>query len=71
MPVCTYKPFVYLEAGRRLMEYRYKHGLSQDNMAEILGCSQAFVSRIENGLKFLSAKHLKKFREYFDEEFIL
>lgn len=52
--------------GKNLKELRIKNNLSQDDMANILGVTQACIVRYEKGLIFISTSNLykvsKKFR---------
>lgn len=40
--------------GARLREKRHKHGLTQQQMSEILGISEAYYGRVERGERMLS-----------------
>lgn len=46
--------------GAELMAYRKEHGLTQEQLAELLRMSQEMVSRIERGRENLSLKRLTK-----------
>lgn len=35
--------------GKRLKDYRLKHGLQQKRIAELSGLSQDYLSKVENG----------------------
>ncbi|OOC42156.1 helix-turn-helix domain-containing protein [Thermosipho sp. 1074] len=60
----TIEEKIYLDAlahiAGELLVYRKQHGLTQKELAEKLGMSQAMVSKIESGLKNLSIKTLAK-----------
>ena len=48
-----------------MKEIRTKHKLSQENIANLLGITQACVARYENGLIEISISNLYKFSKYF------
>ena len=48
-----------------MKEIRTKHKLSQENIANLLGITQACVARYENGLIEISTSNLYKFSKYF------
>ena len=38
----------YAKLGLRIKELRIKKGLTQDNLAELVGCNTSHISNIEN-----------------------
>ena len=40
----------YKQVGRRLKELRQQEGLTQSQLAEVVGCSDGFVSQVERGI---------------------
>jgi transcriptional regulator with XRE-family HTH domain len=46
--------------GENIRQLRTKKGLSQDNLASILGVDKSYISRIENGQKNLTLNSLMK-----------
>ena len=53
--------------GARLKAYRTRNGLTQSQLAKLLGVKQADISRIENGQKEASPKLKAAFSEIFKE----
>lgn len=51
--------------GHNVMRLRKRAGLTQVQLAEQLGLSMTFISRIERGEKFVSIKVLESFANYF------
>ncbi len=47
-----------LELGRRIAEARKQAGLTQEDLAKVLGLSRSSVANIETGRQELSATHL-------------
>lgn len=52
--------------GKNLKDIRIKYGLSQENIASILGVSQACIARYEKGLIEISTSNLYKFSKEFN-----
>lgn len=52
--------------GRKIKCVRVFNGLSQGEMAEILGISQSGISELESGKREMGAIMIKKFCDYFD-----
>lgn len=52
--------------GNNLREIRIKNGLSQENVANILGVTQACITRYEKGLICISTSNLYKFSKEFN-----
>lgn len=48
----------YIKIGEKLKDYRVKNKLTQTDVAEVLGISTAFLSRIERGLTTVSLNRL-------------
>ena len=46
--------------GKQLQKYRERAGFSQENLAEVIGCSTIFISYIERGIKSPSLDTLIK-----------
>ena len=59
------KGFNLKSLGKNMKEIRTKHKLSQENIANLLGITQACVARYENGLIEISTSNLYKFSKYF------
>lgn len=59
------KGFSLKALGKNMKEIRTKHKLSQENIANLLGVTQACVARYENGLIAISTSNLYKFSKYF------
>ncbi len=60
--------------GKRLAQARKERGYSQDELAEILNVSSAYVGRVERGTTCISLPHLASICDLFDvpiEWFIL
>ncbi len=49
---------MYHKIALRMKELRKQHGFSQEELAEKLGCSREFVSRVENNREKISLKML-------------
>lgn len=47
----------------QLKEYREKNGLSQKQLAKILGVGQGYISKIENGVESPTVRMIYKFAE--------
>ena len=58
------KGFNLKSLGKNMKEIRTKHKLSQENIANLLGITQACVARYENGLIEISTSNLYKFSKY-------
>ena len=54
--------------GKRIREYRLKHGLTQFQLAEKLGIDDKHLSRIELGKNMPQAAVIAKLAEVFDVE---
>ena len=52
--------------GNNLKKIRLKNDLSQENIANIIGVSQACITRYEKGLIDISTSNLYKFAKYFN-----
>ena len=52
--------------GKRLRQLRMDAGISQLNMAEIIGIKQSSINRYEQGSSTPTAENLVKYAEYFD-----
>lgn len=59
------KGFCLKALGKNMKEIRIKHKLSQENIANLLGVTQACIARYENGLIAISTSNLYKFSKYF------
>jgi len=46
--------------GKRIKELRIKNGLTQEQLAEIVGMGERNLSKIECGINFVSAEALEK-----------
>lgn len=55
-----------LQIGEKLKELRYRHGVTQDRLAEILGVSSQSVSRWELGTCYPDLELLPVIANYFD-----
>ncbi len=53
-------------AGERIKELRKKNKKTQDDLADILNCTQSTISKIENGHKSLSPDQQLTLAEYFN-----
>ncbi len=51
----------------RIKEYRKAQGLTQQELADLVGTSKSYVSEIEGGKKFPSGRLLKAFAKQFDK----
>lgn len=51
--------------GSNMKEIRIKHNLSQENIANLLGVTQACITRYEKGLICISVSNLYKFSKEF------
>ncbi len=56
----------YRLVGKRIKEARLKKGYTQENMAELLKVSVAYVSRIETGKTRLNLKRLNQICDLLD-----
>ena len=45
--------------GRRVRELRRRRGLSQAQLADVLGCRQAWISKVESGQSRISPSQLR------------
>ena len=54
-----------LEVGKRLKKLRKGHKLTQEQLAEALGCSRERISRAENGRVCLSHSFILILADYF------
>lgn len=52
---------------RRLQEARLEAGLSQEEVAHLLGKNQSFVSRSENGQRRIDVIELKAFADIYNK----
>ena len=52
----------------RLKDFRAEHNLLQSDLAGILGCTQSFVSRMENKLLELEESQYRRLVEMFGEK---
>jgi transcriptional regulator with XRE-family HTH domain len=59
---------IKLTLGRNIKEFRAQKGLSQAQLAEITDISVTFISTIERGLKYPTAKVLEKIARSLDVE---
>lgn len=55
--------------GNNMKEIRLKNGLSQENVASILGVSQPAITRYEKGIVDISISNLYKFSKEFNVSF--
>ena len=60
-----YKGLNLKTLGNNLKNIRLKHNLSQENIATILGVTQACITRYEKGLICISTSNLYKFSKEF------
>lgn len=51
--------------GERLKAERIKKGVSQDELAKLLGVEQSYISKLENGIKTPSNGTLIALAKYF------
>jgi transcriptional regulator with XRE-family HTH domain len=51
--------------GQKLQILRERNGMSQEQLAQTLGFSRAFVSKLERGIKLPNAKLLVKIARLF------
>lgn len=54
-----------IELGKNMKQLRIRHNLSQENIADIIGVSQACIVRYEKGLICISTSNLYKFCKEF------
>lgn len=54
-----------IELGKSMKQVRIEHNLSQENIADIIGVSQACIVRYEKGLICISTSNLYKFCKEF------
>lgn len=54
--------------GSNLLEFRKRHGFTQDNIAEFLGVDRSLISHYESGSREISFVHLKKLSHLFNIE---
>lgn len=52
-----------VEIGQRLRQFRHEKDYTQENVADMLGMSQAFYGRIERGENGLTLERLKRLNE--------
>ena len=52
------KAVEYAKLGAKIKEIRLKRGLTQDNLAELIGCNVSHISNIENNYTKLSLNAL-------------
>lgn len=52
--------------AKNIRKLRTSAKISQEKMAENLGCSREFISRVENNRERISLNMLLKIAEYFD-----
>lgn len=61
----------YTEVGIMLKGCRYREGLTQKNLAEVLNLKQNHISEMENGKRTIGKALAKKFGEYFEIDYRL
>lgn len=54
--------------GRRIAELRRDQGLTQERLAEAIGCSVEFISLVERGINAPSVAGLETFAEVLNVE---
>ena len=54
------------EMGKRLRALRDSIGISQTQLAELLGSNQSSINRYENGQSTMTVELLRKYADYFD-----
>lgn len=52
--------------GKQLRKLRLEQGLTQEQLAERLGCATTFISRIENGRRSPSLANIGRLAEILD-----
>jgi len=57
----------FKEIGRKLQLAREEKGMSQEQLARALGCSQSALSNYEKGKRRLYLSHLEKLSEILDK----
>lgn len=57
--------------GQEIKKCRKKMGITQKQLASILGCTQAFVSSVENNKRPVGQAHLKVLSRLFGKKIIL
>lgn len=57
----------FKEIGRKIQMAREEKGLSQEQLAKALGCSQSALSNYEKGKRRLYLSHMEKLSEILDK----
>jgi transcriptional regulator with XRE-family HTH domain len=57
----------FKEIGRKLQLAREEKGMSQEQLARALGCSQSALSNYEKGKRRLYLSHLEKLSQILDK----
>lgn len=55
------------DIGRKIQMAREERGMSQEQLARLMGCSQSALSNYEKGKRRLYLSHLEKFSEILDK----
>lgn len=56
----------WIKFGKKMREARESRGLSQKDIARLLGVSDAFISQVENGKKKVNVDNLIKISKVLD-----
>lgn len=56
----------WIKFGKKMREARESRGLSQKDIARLLGVSDAFISQVENGKKKMNTDNLIKISKVLD-----
>ncbi|MEM7175616.1 MAG: helix-turn-helix transcriptional regulator [Chlamydiota bacterium] len=59
----------YSEGGLMLRGCRYKHEITQKELAEEIGISQHHISEMENGKRSIGKEMAKKFAKFFQTDY--
>ena len=59
------------QLGNRLRTLRESIGISQAKFADVIGSTQSSINRYENGQATPTVELLRKYADYFENEYIL
>lgn len=68
----SFKSYIYENLGEKIRFYRLKSGLTQEQLAEVLGKGSKYIGHIERKERYISLKMLIKLLELWNlqpEEF--